>query len=283
MTRPRPATSNLAAFAITLALAAATPVAIADTGDGVFESRGFSMPVASALAFRGKALIDKTDTIVVAISNGDFIADFFANFHDRRRAVQQRMSSPELAIVYLEFKPDGAYRGLSYYFGKNNGCGYCGGGVTSTVKLVQGKLVGTLKMKDESRTMDVKLDVPILSDDHGAPLPAGGGEPGVAYLAYHDALVKRDAKAVRSVMSKENGGYLDSATKKGKADAEMRSMAKEHPEKSVRIVQGWSKGDRAVLVLAGESSVMRLAGEAVLVREGGRWRLDDELMEVVLQ
>ena len=82
-----------AALAAALLACAALPAAHADTGDGVFESRGFSMPVASALAFRGKSLIDKADVIVVAISNGDFKTDWFANFHDRRRAVEQRMKA----------------------------------------------------------------------------------------------------------------------------------------------------------------------------------------------
>ena len=265
-------------------LAFALPVH-AVTGDGVFESRGFSMPVASALAFRGKSTMDKQDVIVVAITNGDFKADWFATFHDRRRAVEKRMKASDIAIVYLEFKPDGAYRGYSFYFGQGNGCGYCGGnlGVTSTVKLAQGKLVGSWKMKDDARKADVKLDVPILSDDHGAALPAGGGDPGKAYLAYHDALVKRDAKALRATMSQENGEYLDDAVKKGKGEAYMRSTAREHPDKSVRIVQGWSKGKQAVLLLAGETAIMKLAGEAVLVNEGGRWRVDDELFDVVLQ
>ena len=257
------------------------------TGDGLFESRGFKVPVASAIAFRGKALLaksdDKSDAIIVAISNGDFRTDWFATFHDRRRAVEKRMKDRETAVVYLEFKPDGAYRGLSYFFRSGNNCGFCGGGVTSTVKLVQGKLVGTLKMKDEARTMDVKLDVPVLADDHGAPLPAGGGEPGKAYMAYHEALVKRDAKAVRAQMTPDGGQWLDEAIKKGKAAAELKSMAKEHPENAVRIVQGWSKGKHAVLLFTGESGVVRLTGEAVLVNEGGRWRVEDELAEVVLQ
>jgi len=51
----------------------------------------------------------------------------------------------------------------------------------------------------------------------------------------------------------------------------------------VRVVQGWSKGNRAVLIVAGETGSFRLAGDAVLVSEGGRWRVDDELYDVVLQ
>ena len=267
-----------------LAWVEATP-ARADTGDGVFESRGFRMPVASAIAFRGRSVIDKADVIVVAISNGGFKTDWFATFHDRRRAIQKRMNDRETALVFVEFKPDGAYRGYSFYFGPGNGCGYCAGnlGVTSTVKLAQGKLVGSWKLKDDARMADVKLDVPILTDDHGAALPAGGGEPGKAFLAYHDALVKRDVKAVRALVSNDNGEFLDNAAKKGKAAAELAKWAKEHPEKSVRVVQGWSKGNQAVLILAGEGSVIRLTGEAVMVNEGGRWRVDDELYDVVMQ
>jgi hypothetical protein len=42
------------------------------------------------------------------------------------------MKDSETALVYLEFKPDGGYLGLSYYFASGNGCGYCAGGATST-------------------------------------------------------------------------------------------------------------------------------------------------------
>jgi hypothetical protein len=271
-----------AALAVLAMLAPAAPVAAA-AGDGVFESRGFRMPVGGALAYRGKGMLDKSDVIVVAISNAEFRADYFAGYHDRGRAVEKRMKDRDTAVVYLEFKPDGTYRGLSYYFMQGNNCGYCGGGVDSTVKLAGGKLVGTLKMKDEARTMDVKLDVPVLSDDHGAALPAGGGEPGKAYAAYHDALVKRDVKALRAAMSDEYGAFLDPLLKKGKAEPAMRSLAREHPEKSMRIVQGWSNGNHAVLLVTGEGGVVNLAGEAILVNEGGRWRVDDELMDVVLK
>ena len=256
---------------------------VAPSADGSFTSRTFTMPVSTAMAFRGKSILDKTDVIVVAITNGDIRVDWFANFFDRRRAIERRMKDKETAVVYLEFKPDGAYRGLSYYFAKGNGCGYCGGGVTSTVKLANGRLAGSLKSKDESRTFDVVFNLPVTADDHGAPLPADGGAPGKAYLGYHEALVKRDAKALRPFLSNEMRATLDEAAKKGKAAAEMNYMAKEHPDKSVQITKGFSKGDQAVLLIAGESSVIKLTGEVVLVNEGGTWRVDDELTDVVLQ
>jgi hypothetical protein len=258
---------------------------VAPSADGSFTSRNFTMPVSTAMAFRGKSMLDKTDVIIVAISNGDFRVDWFANFFDRRRAIERRMKDKETAVVYLEFKPDGAYRGLSYYFAQGNGCGYCGGnlGVTSTVKLANSRIAGTLKSKDESRTFDVVFNVPVTPDDHGAPLPPDGGAPGKAYMGYHDALVKRDVNALRPFLSNENREFLANAEKKGKLAAELKFMAKEHPDKSVQITKGFSKGNHAVLLIAGESSGIKLVGEVVLVNEGGRWGVDDELTEVVLQ
>ncbi|HVF65881.1 MAG TPA: hypothetical protein VNE58_17995 [Casimicrobiaceae bacterium] len=267
---------------VAVALAGSSHAATS-TGDGEFVSRGFTMPVASALAFRGKSTLDGKDAIIVAISNGDFRSDWFANYVDRRRAVEQRMKDRETAVVYLEFAPDATYRGLTYYFKQGNNCGYCGLGVASTVKLVGNRIVGTLKMKDDARTMNVKLDVPILSDDYGQPLPADGGAPGRAYLAYHDALVKRDVRALLAVMSAESSEGLEKAARKGKPEAELEFLAKDHPSKSVRITKGYARGNNAVLLIAGETEIMRLVGEVTLVNEGGRWRVDDELTSVVLK
>jgi hypothetical protein len=272
--------ASLATFAVS-----AFAANVAPSADGSFKSQTFTMPVSTAMAFRGKSIIDKTDVIVVAITNGDIRVDWFATFFDRRRAIERRMKDKETAVVYLEFKPGGAYRGLSYYFAQGNGCGYCGGnlGVTSTVKLANGRIAGSLKSKDESRTFDVVFNVPITPDDHGATLPPDGGAPGKAYLGYHAALVKRDAKALRPFLSDELRESLAEAEKKGKLAVELKAMAKEHPDQSVRITKGFSKGNHAVLLIDGESSTSKLTGEVVLVNQDGSWRVDDELTDVVLQ
>ena len=274
----RLAACALLASALSLPVAAADPV----TGDGEFTSRGFTMPVSSSIAFRGKSTLDQADVIIVAISNGSFRDDWIGTFHDRKRAIGKRFEDRDTAVVYLEFKPDGAYRGHSFFFKSGNGCGYCGGnmGVTSTVKVAGGKIAGTLKLKDGEKVADVKIDTRILDDDHGAPLPANGGAPGEAYLAYHKALVANDPKALRPTLSKDNGKYLDDAIKRGKTAQGMRIFTKDHPDASVKIVRGWSKGDQAVLLIAGETAILRLVGEAVMVRENGRWLVDEELTEL---
>jgi hypothetical protein len=60
-----------------------------------FTSRNFRMPVSTAMAFRGKSILDKADVIVVAITNGDIRADWFATFFDRRRAIDRRLKDKE--------------------------------------------------------------------------------------------------------------------------------------------------------------------------------------------
>lgn len=257
---------------------AAEPV----TGDGEFTNRGFTMPVASAVAYRGKSLLDKQDVIVVAISNSYFDLPWMAMFYDRTRMIEKRFSGGDTAVVYLEFRPDGSYKAHSFHFKSGNNCGYCAGnmGVASTVKIANGRIAGTLKIKDTDKIADVRIDTPILSDDHGPALATGGGDPGKAYMAYHEAMVTGDPAKLRPHMSNENGKYLDDAVKKGKGAQMMASYAKDHPTKSVKIVRGWSMGDAALLLWEGESGVLQLTGEAVLVRQGGRWVVDEELADV---
>lgn len=271
-------------LAMALAISVTAMAAYPQTGWGEFTNRGFTMPVVSSVAFRGKSLLDKEDVIVVAISNDHFDLPWMANFYDRSRMIEKRHSSARSAVVYLEFKPDGSYKAHYFQFKPGNNCGYCAGGlgVTSTVKVANGRVAGTLKIKDDGKVADFRIDAPLLSDDHGAALPAGGGDPGKGYMAYHDALVSGQPAKVLPTLSKENGKDLADAVKNGRGAQMLQDFTQEHPTKSVKIVRGWSKGDTAVVLWEGESRVLKLSGEAVLVREGGRWVVDDELADAKL-
>ena len=183
------------------------------------------------------------------------------------------MKDKDTAVVYLEFKPDGAYRGFSYYFAQGNGCGYCGGnlGVTSTVKLANGRHRG--HAQDEGRgaqrttSCSTCRSRPTITARRCRPTAARRAR---RTWAYHDALVKRDAKALRPLLSDELRASLDRRREEGQGRGRAAStIAKEHPDKSVRIVKGFSKGNHAVLLIEGETGIMRLAGEVVLVNEGG--------------
>jgi|SRR5690348_1422297 len=271
------------AAALALFVESALAADPAPAASGPFKSHGLSMHVKSALAFRGTSVLDKSDVIIVAITSAEMDTDGLDAYVDRRRAIDRRVKDDDTGVVYLEFRPNGTYRGLNYYFARGNGCGYCAGGATSTVKLVNGRLAGSLKSSDASISFDVVLNVPISSDDHGTPLPADGGAPGKAYFGYRAALVKRDIKALPPFLSDELRQTLSEAVKEGKGPAYMNYLAKEHPSKSVQITKGFSKDNRAVLLISGESPTSKLTGEVQLLNQGGGWRVDDELTDVVLQ
>ena len=257
----------------------------ADKASGSFKNQDLGMQIKSALAFPGKSVFDKSDVIVVAVTSAEMDADALAAYYDRRRAIDQRIKDNNTGVVFFEFRPDGNYRGYSFYFAPGNGCGYCAGnmGITTTVKLAKGRLAGSLKGTDTNRAFDIDLDLAVLSNDHGAPLPPDGGAPGKAYLDYHAALVKRDGNALRTVLSDDVRKIQAGAIKEGKGAAYMNYLAKEHPTQSVKITKGWSDGKAAVILFDGESSVLKLTGEAILVYQGGTWRVDDELTDVVMR
>jgi predicted SnoaL-like aldol condensation-catalyzing enzyme len=265
-----------------LAASAAFAANVPGSAKGMFKSQGVTMEVRSAIAYRGKSFFDKKDALIVAITNAQ-MTDGIADYYDRRLALDKRIKDAQTGVVYLEFKPDGAFRGFSYYFGTGNGCGFCSGEPMSSVKLSNGRLAGSVQSTEKERTMNVTLDLPVLSDDHGPALAADGGAPGAVYLAYDTALKKRDAAAVRTALSADLRDTMAQAEKKNDFDGFVRWLLRDHPDKSVRIVKGYAKGDTAVLVVSGESSAGKVAGEVMMRKEDGRWRVDDEMTDVVIE
>ena len=261
------------------ALAAEAP----ETVKGSFKSKTITLQTKSAIAYRGKSFLDDGEALIVVVTNARVHPEALAEYYDRRRVVEKRIRDEETGVVYFEFRRDGSYRGLSYYFAPGNGCGFCTSEVASTVKLASGRLAGNLKGTEKDRPFDLMIDVPLMSNDHGAALPADGGAPGATYLAYHAALVKRDRAALKPLLSTDRRETWLDAERKGQLDAFIDYLVSEHPEKSVRITKGYSKGDTAVLLVAGDSVAGRLIGEVLLMKDSNAWRVDDELMELELK
>jgi hypothetical protein len=251
--------------------------------EGSFSSQDLTLEVRSAVAFRGRSFLSDDEALIVAVTNARVHADALADYYDRRRAVEKRIRDDETGVVYFEFRRDGSYRGLSYYFVPGNGCGFCTSEVASTVRLNGARLSGRLEGREKERRFDIALDVPLLSDDHGAALPPDGGAPGAAYLAYHAALVRRDRAQLETLLSLDRQRTWADAQKKGELGGFVDYLASEHPERSARIVRGFVKGDTAVLLLTGDSRLGPLSGEALLMKENGTWHVDDELMDRVVR
>jgi len=273
----------------TIALAAATVLVSVSLGaqspvSGSFTSKDVTFDVAGAVAFNGPSALDKDNpAILVVVSNDRLNAGALADFVDRKLAVEKLIKDDKTAVVYLEFTPQGKYRGLSYYFGSGNGCGYCTSEVASTVKLANGKLTGTLKGTEKGRPFNVTLDVAVLNDTHGSPLPADGGAPGKAYLAYHAALVKHDGAALKPTLSPGRVEVWNRANSKNDVGGYVNFLAEDHPLKGVKITKGWATADKASLLIEGQGEAGNVAGEVLLVNAKGAWGVDEELLDVVIK
>jgi len=261
---------------VSAASAAETDAAKA-AAHGSFDSGGVAWDVKDAYAFRGKSSMGDDDVIVVAITNGGFPRAAIDAWWDRKQALEQKFRGDrDTTLVYFEFSPAGEYQGLSYYIGSGNGCGYCSGGVTSTVKLVGGKLVGGLKYKTSDRVFDVTLDVPVAGDDHGQPLPAGGGEPGKVYLAYHAALTAGDAAGLKRTL---DGFMLEQMAKGEKTDNMPGFLAWLGGQRyldTVIVDKGFATADKAVLIVSGSGPIGKRQGQVIMTREKDGWRFSEE-------
>jgi hypothetical protein len=246
---------------------------------GRFDSGGVAWDVNDAYAFRGKSSMGSEDVIVVAITNGGFPREVIDAWWDRKQALEQKFrGNSDTVLVYLEFSPQGEYQALSYYIGSGNGCGYCSGGVTSTVKLVGGKLVGGLKYSAEDRVFDVALDVSVASDDHGPALPAGGGDPGKVYLAYHEALKAGDTAGLKRTL---DGFMLEQMAKGEKGDNMQGFLAWLGGQRyldTVSVDKGFATAKTAVLLVSGSGPIGKRQGQVSLTREKDGWRFSDEVI-----
>ncbi len=267
------------AFVLSVDQAVAQPASL----KGRFASKDVSFEISGAVAFTGRSAFDRDLTVIIlAITNTGLNTAEVANFVDRKRALERLVKDDETPIVYLEFTPEARWRGLSYYLGPGNGCGYCTSEVASTVKLVNGRLTGTLKGTEKDRPFSLTLDVPVMSDEHGAALPADGGAPGKAYLAYHAALTKNSAAALKPTLSPGNLDVYARAEKNDDLAGYMSFLAEKHSMKSVRITRGWANATKASLLVEGESGIGKMSGEVFLVNTNGVWGVDEELVDLVL-
>jgi hypothetical protein len=286
-----PSTADLArqmlrlaiAVVVAFAMLAASP-ALADAS-GTFTSGKRTLDLDGAYAFWGRsAAPGGGDVIKVAVSNAGFTEGFFDDWYDRETAIDKIFVDDQAKVVYLEFEPGGQYHGLSYFFAPGENCGYCyDSTVQSSVRMANGRLEGKLAFKRAGArpSFDIDLDVAMPEKEHRASLPAGGGDPGRAYLAYHKALNANDKRAAYAALSSKTKALWDRFEKKG-VDVVDAQLDQIHDNMtSVNVTRGYVHGDHAVLLFDGSSKVIdHLHGEALMRRENGAWGLQDELMSV---
>jgi len=244
---------------------------------GTFSSKTGEFDVVGAYAFPGKTGMDDAPGIRVAVSNVGFVSDILDHYWDREHFIDTNFADDETAVVYFQFSPQGKYLGMSYYFGSGDGCGLCfDPDVVASAKVSGGRIAGHVQHKDpEGATFDVTFDVPVASTDYGSALPAGGGEPGKAYSAFHQALTAGNAAALKPLLGEERQGFL-----RDQEEPFIAFLRDSHPD-SYKLTRGFVSGDHALLLVSGEKSPLgNVHTEVHLLREGGHWVVDDEILQL---
>jgi hypothetical protein len=269
-----------------LTLLAPAPAAPPDHigAKGRFHSGDIQFGVSDAYAFRSKESLGSDQVITVAVSNVGILEGNIDRWVDRKQVLEKRFKDDKTAVIYFEFSPEGKYRGMSYYLGSGNGCGYCSSSTAqSAVKLVGGRLVGSFSDEKPDVGWDIQLDVPVASDDLGTPLPPGGGEPGKVYAAYAAAVKARDAASLKQTLVAQRVEHVAGAEKSGRTNAYLDFVSEGRYVDTVRVVKGFMKPTHAVLAIAGEGPVGKRVGQVLLLKEAAGWRVQDEILDMSTQ
>ena len=134
----------------------------------------------------------------------------------------------------------------------------------------------TFSDEEDDPRCDLRFDIAVLGDPAkapplpGKPLPAGGGEPGRAYLANNDALIAGDLDALARLLPPDRAAQLTQARKQPEFAAQLAFM-QGLAARDVRITGGRQDGDRAWLEFTASEGGAPRVGSAEMRREGERW------------
>lgn len=179
-----------------LALAAA-PVT------GTFGSKDVVLDIVDAYAYPSKAEFGDDEAIAVRLSTVKFDHAPLEVALDRDALLDTLAA--ESPSIQLELDAKGDVRGVSYYLGGGNGCGYCStpDAPGIALKLEGGVLRGKVKITNadysdgDGAFADLTFDLPVAAPVKTTAIGADGGEPGQAFLACQAALAKKDVALFR--------------------------------------------------------------------------------------
>ena len=136
------------------------------------------------------------------------------------------------------------------------------------------------KVFDDSFQFDLTFSAPISDPDAptviGSPLPAGGGEPGQAYLTWTKTIHTGDIELLKSIMPAEMAAQFDGVSPE-EAHKEIAFMRDMTPTNN-KILGGSSDGETAVLQTEGIIDGKAVAVEVTMTKMGKFWILTNVSM-----
>jgi hypothetical protein len=129
-------------------------------------------------------------------------------------------------------------------------------------------------------TFDLPISKPFVAPPpvlKGTPLPAGGGEPGKAYMSYLKLMAGSDLKAFL-------GAVTAARAKEAAAHPEFKDMfplIKAMQPTSIKVTKGAVDGTNATLLATGKDGGQTSNGKISMVKEGNAWKVEKEEWKTV--
>lgn len=294
-----PALRTLSVACLALGLAGASTAHALDShqAQGWFSVDGERVDVTSAYGWQEPHLFDRDrmETIVL-VSTVPFDHAALDRYLSFGFEPDRMLRSAGGEGLKLTIDPDGRIVGAKPTRIENAAGGARGG--PATLEPVDGGLRGSARTDEPMPVTDlgsdpragksteraVAFDVNFrisLADrqPRGPALADGGGEPGAAYLAMHQARLAGDDAAMLGMMERQRAASV--AEQLADPDlAPMLARMRERGPKTTQIVSGRADGDDAWLDVAGEmGGGSAYQGQVRLQREDGAWRIAEERLK----
>ena len=129
---------------------------------------------------------------------------------------------------------------------------------------------------DHTIQVDFTFDAPLSDPDApiGDPLPADGGEPGRAWVAWTEAVRSGDLDRLKALAPPELAAQLE-----GEEAQEALEFMQIMTPGDVKILSGSSDGSKALLTVEGVMEGEKVTGEVMLEKQGDFWLATSESWE----
>ncbi len=251
----------------------------AQTSSGTLTANGKKTPLDHVVATR-----DKEGKVHVLLSNTSVTPKQILD-----HSVDFDLAGPDkdFSGVQVVFDKDGEIISGSFYspqFKEQNGQFSATGMHRFDGKVTASNVDGKLYMDKQddffgsTYIYSAKFSVPISevkekkpAPPKGKPLPAGGGDPAKAYLAYLKTIQGGNAAQIRKAVSSERSKSISDKDLK-----ELIPMLQAMAPKNLKITGGAVDGDKATLLATSKDGEETMNGTITMVKESGAWKVEQE-------
>lgn len=276
-------------FVVLSLLVCALPASAANKGGGTFRKGTNKLTMKHVCAYRLPSR--SGNAVKVYLTSHPVTCAEFDGLFDPDSAISSKLREVSGGFVRVTVNEDGSEGGL--YFDTNepsDSFNVSGSGEftlpINTEARIEGSWVTKKPEEFFDKTFEFKLNwaADVLTGAvTGTPLPAGGGDAGKAFLAYVNAVNRKDHKSLKKILpqgraeevySSEGSDYFEESFKWFR-DSELISA---------KVLSGWVNGDTATLKVEGKTGSGEKSGGFVqMKREDGAWRPGPKALSTIFE